>query len=183
VTAEYRAVVYDLDGTLARLDVDWEDCAGAVAAAYREAGVDMADADLWTMLEAADAYGLGDRVESVIADHERTGARRATRLPRADELRERTVPVGVCSLNCEDACRIALRNHDLLVDVDVVVGRDSVAERKPSPAPLIETLARLDESLTPHEALFVGDSDRDEETARRARMPFEWAYGDGSSNR
>jgi len=179
----HRAVVYDLDGTLARLRVDWEECARAVVAEYRQAGVDMADADLWTMLEAADAYGIGDRVEGVVADHERAGARRAERLPRAAELRERSVPVGVCSLNCEDACRIALRRHDLLVDVDALVGRDTVPERKPSPAPLLATLDRLDDSLSPTEVLFVGDSDRDEETARRARANFEWAYDDGPTRR
>ncbi len=179
----YRAVVYDLDGTLARLRVDWEACARAVAAAYERAGVDMTDADLWTMLEASDAYDIADRVEGTIADHERAGARRAQRLPRAGELRERSVPVGVCSLNCEDACRIALRRHDLLVDVDALVGRDTVPERKPSPAPLLATLERLDESVSPTEVLFVGDSERDEETARRARTNFEWAYDGGPTRR
>jgi len=183
VTDGYRALIYDLDGTLARLDVDWGECAAAVAAEYRQAGVELDDADLWTMLEVAPRYDLGDRVEGVIADHEQAGARRAERLPRADDLAGLDVPVGVCSLNCEDACRIALRRHDLLVAVDAVVGRDTVAERKPSPEPLLTTLERLDESLSPSEALFVGDSERDEETARRARMPYEWAYGDGPTRR
>jgi len=183
VTAGHRAVVYDLDGTLARLAVDWDDCAAAAAAAYREAGVEMDDADLWTMLEAAPQFDLGDRVEGIVADHEVAGARRAERLPRADDLAELDVPVGVCSLNCAEACRIALRRHDLLVEVDAVVGRDSVPERKPSPEPLLAALERLDASLSPSEALFVGDSERDRETARRARMPFEWAYGDGPTRR
>jgi phosphoglycolate phosphatase len=183
VTEGYRALIYDLDGTLARLDVDWEACAAAVAAAYRRAGVDLDNADLWTMLEAAPRYDLEDRVEGIIADHERAGARRAERLPRADDLADLDVPVGVCSLNCAEACRIALREHDLLVTVDAVVGRDTVAERKPSPEPLLTTLARLDESLSPGAALFVGDSERDEEAATRARIPYEWAYDGGPTRR
>jgi phosphoglycolate phosphatase len=162
----YETVVFDLDGTLVRLAVDWAAVADDVAATLRERGVDP-PASLWAMLEAADETGHRGAVEAVIADHERAGARESERLAAAD-----TVPegrVGVCSLNCEAACRIALETHDI-DEVGPVVGRDTVATEKPEPEPLLETVRRLDGS--PAETVFVGDSDRDEQTARRAGTDY-----------
>ncbi|WIV66024.1 HAD family hydrolase [Natrialbaceae archaeon AArc-T1-2] len=175
---EYDAVVYDLDGTLVRLEVDWDVATADVRDVYAEAGLDAAESSLWELLEAAAEAGLRESVEAVIATHEREGAREARRLPHADELRERTIPTGVCSLNCEAACRIALANHDLLESVEAVVGRDSVSNHKPHPEPLLEVVERLE--ADPGRTLFVGDSIRDEETARRAGTDFEYV-GDGPS--
>ena len=110
---EYDAVVYDLDGTLVELDVDWAAVADDVREVYAAADVEPPSTNLWDMLEGADAAGLDGEVESTIAAHEREGARSAPRLVLSDDLLERSVPVGVCSLNCEAACRIALEEHDL----------------------------------------------------------------------
>jgi phosphoglycolate phosphatase-like HAD superfamily hydrolase len=169
---DYGAVVYDLDGTLVRLAVDWDAAASDATAAFAEAGVDAADADLWSLFETAPEYGLADDVESILASHERRGAERATRLPHADRVPEWRVPVGVCSLNAESACRLALDRHDLLEHVDAVVGRDSVATHKPDPEPLLTTIDRL--GAEPSSSLFVGDSERDAVTAERAGVAFEW---------
>lgn len=173
--ADYGAVVYDLDGTLVRLAVDWDAAASDATAAFAEAGVDVAGADLWSLFETAPEHGLADDLESILAAHERRGAERATRLPHADRVPEWSVPVGVCSLNAEAACRRALERHDLLDHVDTVVGRDSVATHKPDPEPLLTAIGRL--GADPASALFVGDSERDRLTAERAGVAFEWADG------
>ncbi|WP_245977565.1 HAD family hydrolase [Halopiger aswanensis] len=175
---EYEAVVYDLDGTLVDLEVDWTDAARAVREVYDTAGVEPPSTELWDMLEGADDAGLRAEVESTLADRERDGARAAPRLAHADELLEQTVPVGVCSLNCEAACRIALEKHGLADAVDVVVGRDTVATQKPDPAPLLEAVREL--GVEPENAVFVGDSRRDELTAERAGTAFEYV-GSGPS--
>ena len=172
-STDYEAVVYDLDGTLVRLAVDWKAAASDATAAFAEAGVDAADADLWSLFETAPEYGLADDLEAILAGHERRGAERAIRLPHADRVAEWPVPVGVCSLNAESACRLALDRHDLLDHVDAVVGRDSVATHKPDPEPLLTTIDRL--GSEPSSALFVGDSERDAVTAERAGVAFEWA--------
>ena len=174
----YDAVVYDLDGTLVDLDVDWDAVAEDVLAVYEAATVEPASQDLWDLLENASAAGLASDVEETIAAHEREGAETSPRLDHADELLERAVPVGVCSLNCEAACRIALAEHDLEEAVEAVVGRDTVATKKPHPEPLLETIRTLD--VDPEEALFVGDSARDQLTAERAGVAFEYV-GDGPS--
>lgn len=168
----HETVVFDLDGTLVRLDVDWDAVALEVAETLRERGVTPPES-LWGMLETADSHGHRDAIEAVISRHERAGARSSVRLPAADTVPDG--PVGVCSLNCETACRIALTEHSI-GDVDAVVGRDSVATEKPDPGPLLEAIDRLDGD--PGGTVFVGDSPRDEEAARRAGTDYvdvsEW---------
>ncbi|WP_226007158.1 HAD family hydrolase [Natrinema salinisoli] len=175
---EYDAVVYDLDGTLVDLDVDWNAVAIDVRAVYDDANVEPPSDGLWDMLEAAADVGLAAEVEAAIATHEHDGARTSDRLARADELLERSLPAGVCSLNCERACRIALEEHALTAAVGPVVGRDTVGTWKPDPEPLLATIRALE--VDPERALFIGDSARDQRTAERAGVDFEYV-GDGPS--
>jgi len=167
----YEGVVYDLDGTLLVLDVDWTVVRREVATRLADRGVATDGATLWTLLERADAAGVGDVAEDVVATHERVGARTSDRLALASEL-PADVPVGVCSLNAESAVRTALERHDLLEAVDAVVGRDSVATQKPHPEPLLTVVNRL--GTDPGGTLFVGDSETDETTAERAGTPFQY---------
>ena len=169
--SEYDALVYDLDGTLVRLDVDWGAVTEEVAAVLRARGLET-EGSLWDLLQRAEEAGERHRraVEDVIADHERAGARSADRLPLADEL-PAGVPTGVCSLNCEAACRIALELHGLDGHVDAVVGRDTVTAHKPDPEPLLATVDAL--GAGPQATLFVGDSDSDRVTAERAGVDFQ----------
>ncbi len=85
---------------------------------------------------------------------------------------------GVCSLNCEAACRRALESHGLASAVDVIVGRDTVETQKPDPEPLLVAVDEL--GVEPADTVFIGDSARDEQTARRAGVEFEYV-GDGPS--
>jgi phosphoglycolate phosphatase len=170
--AAYDAVVYDLDGTLVQLTVNWAAVAADVLAVYAAAGVDPDSEELWHLLAAAERHGIHADVEATICRHERRGAERSRRLRLADAVADRSVPIGVCSLNCEAACRIALDVHGVADHVDAVVGRDSVATHKPDPEPLLATLNFL--GVAPEDALFVGDSPRDEETAERAGVAFEY---------
>jgi phosphoglycolate phosphatase len=166
----FDGIVYDLDGTLVRLVVDWDAVARDAAARFRDHGVDADGHDLWAMLDLADERGLRTEIETVIGDHERAGARDSHRLPLADRLGGHDVPVGVCSLNCEASARIALETHGLAAAVGAVVGRDTLPTRKPDPEPLLATLRRLD--VDPGRAVFVGDSPRDRLTADRAGVAY-----------
>lgn len=65
---------------------------------------------------------------------------------------------------------------------EIVIGGDSVAEKKPSPAPLRAAAAAL--GVASSAAVFVGDSNEDFEAARSAGWPFVWAaYGYGAGAR
>ncbi|WP_255149391.1 HAD family hydrolase [Halorarius halobius] len=167
---EYDAVVYDLDNTLVELAVDWEAVRQEVADALDARGLDP-EGDIWSMVSLAEENGHYGAVENVLSDHERAGARDAVRLPAADLL-PHDVPVGVCSLNCETACREALERHELDPHVGSVVGRDSGPWRKPAGEPLLAALDPL--GVDPESAVFVGDSDSDAETAANAGTAFSY---------
>ena len=163
-------VVYDLDGTLVRLPVDWGAARDDLAADLREYDLDPEGRDLWGLLDLVESTGHRDRFETVVGEHERDAAHEAPALALCEELRAHDGPVGVCSLNSEAACRIALDRHGL--DADVVVGRDSVESYKPDPEPLRAALSAL--GADPTQAVFVGDSERDRVTAERAGVRFRW---------
>jgi phosphoglycolate phosphatase len=174
VHSEYEAVVYDLDGTLVRLAVDWGAVAGAVVDVFEASGDDVSGMDLWAMMDRASGTDLEADVEAAVSEFEITGARESERLPTAAEL-PRPEPVGVCSLNCAEACHVALETHGLTEAVDAVVGRDSVTGQKPDPEPLLAAIEQLD--AAPERTLFVGDSESDEETATAAGTDFRYVSG------
>lgn len=170
MTTEYEATVYDLDGTLVRLAVDWKAAAEPIQAIIREHGDDAEADDALDLLPVADSLGINDEIEPHLARAECEGAGHSERLPLLDELIDSEVPVAVCSLNCEAACRRALATHGVREEVEVIVGRDSVENRKPHPGPLLTAVDRL--GVSPEKTLFVGDSESDAVTARRAGTDF-----------
>jgi phosphoglycolate phosphatase len=165
-------VVYDLDGTLVRLPVDWGAATVDAAEALQEVGLATNGHDLWGLLELARESGELETFESAVGRHEEAAAPKSNRLATATELKAREGPVGVCSLNCEAACRAALEHHGLAEYVDAVIGRDSVPTHKPDPKPLLAVLEAM--GCGPEEAEFVGDSERDELAAERAGVAFRW---------
>lgn len=170
---EFEARVYDLDGTLVRLDVDWDAAANDVIAVYEDAGVDVdPDRGLWDLLEAAGRHAIRDDVEAVLSEREIAGAEDSERLPLADEVDSTREAIGVCSLNCEEAVETALETHGLGRYVNTIVARDTIHEQKPAPEPLLEVLDRM--GATSVSTVFVGDSESDEEAAYRAGIPFQW---------
>jgi len=83
---EHEAVVYDLDGTLVGLTVDWDAARQTVVDRLAEYDVDAAAMDLWDLLAWADGTDAAAAVSAGISAHERAGAASAERLATADEL-------------------------------------------------------------------------------------------------
>ncbi|MFV0245521.1 MAG: phosphoglycolate phosphatase [Qingshengfaniella sp.] len=76
--------------------------------------------------------------------------------------------LGLCTNKPMAPCRAILAHLGLDSHFEVVLGGDSLPQRKPDPAPLHATLAALGDGQT----LYVGDSETDAETATRAGVPF-----------
>ena len=169
---EWDGIVFDFDGTLVELAVDWPAVEAELATTLADAGVGTAGASCWELLSEARDLGRQELAESVLAPREITGARESERLPLAGDVPSISGPVAVCSLNCEAACRMGLQVHELTDEVDAVVGRDTLDVWKPDPAPLLESIERL--GIEPANALFIGDSPRDRRTAVRAEVDFRW---------
>jgi phosphoglycolate phosphatase len=85
-----------------------------------------------------------------------------------DSLRDAGARLAVCTNKVERLTHLLLGALGWEGRFDAVVGGDTLAVRKPDPAPLLEAVARAGGGR----AAFVGDSITDAETARAARLPF-----------
>jgi phosphoglycolate phosphatase len=81
-------------------------------------------------------------------------------------LADANVPMALCTNKPEDAARHALIALEIGDFFDIVVGGDSLPERKPHALPMLSILERL--GTTPDRAVMVGDSANDLNTARAA---------------
>jgi phosphoglycolate phosphatase len=85
-----------------------------------------------------------------------------------DALRAEGARLALCTNKPERLTRLLLDALGWGKRFDSVVGGDTLAVRKPDPAPLHEAIARAGGGC----AAFVGDSITDADTARAARLPF-----------
>ena len=76
--------------------------------------------------------------------------------------------LAICTNKPESPTRSVLLHFDLQRLFPVIVGGDTLPQKKPDPAPLLETIKRMGGAP----ALFIGDSEVDAETARAAQVPF-----------
>lgn len=76
--------------------------------------------------------------------------------------------LAICTNKPEGSTRAVLRHFGLALHFPVVIGGDTLPQRKPDPAPLRAALAARGAGR----ALFVGDSEVDAETAQAAGVPL-----------
>jgi phosphoglycolate phosphatase len=87
-------------------------------------------------------------------------------LAMLETLAKRGHKLGICTNKSEGPTRAILRHFGL--DFPVIIGGDTLPQRKPDPAPLL----KAHELLGGGSVIFVGDSEVDAETARNANLPF-----------
>ena len=76
--------------------------------------------------------------------------------------------LALCTNKWEAPTRVILRAHDWSSLFEAVIAGDTLARRKPDPAPLLAASERL----SGRPVFYVGDSDIDAETAEAAGIPF-----------
>jgi phosphoglycolate phosphatase len=185
-----RAVLFDMDNTLLSSRIDY-------AAMRREVGGwlvregylapgEAEDDTTASLIRTAIGRGLAgdalDRVWAICARHEAEGMRGAALEPGAREtlerLRERGLTLALLTNNAEAAAERALDETGIRHCFDIVAGRESVPELKPSPAGVRAILARRPD-IPPDRWLAVGDSWIDGAAAAGAGVAFA-AYRAGS---
>ena len=168
---EFDAVVFDMDGTLLELDVEWP----AVHEEIMDMFGDVMDGPLSEysrpeLIELAREVGRYDELDGLLTEYEDRGAETSPALPLLDVAKTLECPIAVCTANALSAAELALNRHGLLDAVDVSVARGTVEEEKPHPRPLYECLASV--AVAPGNAVFVGDARSDAETAVAAGTNF-----------
>lgn len=167
----FDAVVFDFDGTLADLAVDW----GAVQADIAELLDDHLDRSLTEydrpeIFRIARDAGVYDDVESLLTTAENNAVPDSVLRPEGQAITSLECPVGICTANGSEPVRAILERHGLDETVETTVARDTLPESKPDPKPLLRCIEDL--SVAPGNTLFVGDKRTDAIAAHEAGASF-----------
>jgi len=177
----FRAVLFDLDGTLVDSVADIAEALNELLAAegrdpYPLAAVKrMVGEGVVRLMEKAfkEADGAPDRAERFMEIYTPRSTRLTVPVEGAfaalDHFKGLGIPLAVCTNKPDDAAREVLDGLGLLPYFREVIGGTSGLPRKPDPAILIEAARRL--GAEPANTLMVGDSLPDVAAARAAGMP------------
>lgn len=186
----FRAVIFDLDGTLI------DSAPGLrLAAAEMMAERGLPAPDLATIISfigrgvptlvarcldwaGADPDGQAPALSRFKAIYDADPMRGTTAYPSAREtliaLHDRGLRLGLCTNKSETPARAILAALDL-GPFDTVVGGDTLAVRKPDPEPLLHAARLL--GVPPDAILYVGDSETDWLTAQAAQVAYAHVEG------
>jgi phosphoglycolate phosphatase len=202
IPTDIRAVMIDLDGTL--LDTI-PDLAAAANATLAEIGRPLLGIDtiktfvgkgipnlvkrcltVGLYAEAEPSEGELERVLPIFKRHYGAVNGRETRiypgvLEGLDSFRAQGLKLGCVTNKAAAFTEPLLETVGLRRYFQVVVSGDTLAEKKPHPAPLLHICRAL--GVAPEEALLIGDSGNDVEAARRAGCPVvcvDYGYNEGA---
>jgi len=165
-----KAVIFDFDGTLAVLNIDFSLMRDRVFELIRRVGVredylkeryllEIID-EVYPILEKespARAETFYQEAHRILHDIELRAAEEGRLIPGTEEtlkmLRRKGIKVGIITRNCEEAVRKVFPSIDDYCDV--FISRDSIRRVKPHPDHLQAALKIL--NVTGEESLMVGD--------------------------
>ena len=158
-----RALICDLDGTLADLGIDWDDLRERVR---RLLGTDHPMRPIASSIpEAARTEEEAERAYRLVESAEMEAASRASADPELIEaisrLRRAGVRFAVVTMQGRRPAREALRRLGLLDMVDVLITREDSLSRREQLEMALERLG-----VEPQEAVFAGDSPWDASAGR-----------------
>ena len=178
-----KAVVFDFDGTLAVLNIDFSLMRERVFGLIREYGIRPETIQEKYLLEITDevyqalqlknpfdAEGFYRKSHAILHEVEMKAAEEGKLIPGTKaalkELRRKGIKIGIITRNCEDAVRKVFPSINSFCDV--FVSRNSVKKVKPHPDHLTYAMERL--KTSGEEALMVGDHIIDVQAGRGAGM-------------
>ncbi|WBU59962.1 HAD family hydrolase [Paracoccus albus] len=165
----FRAAVFDLDGTLVDSEPAWTKAKRTVAQRHN---VEITDAQM----VASEGRSMDELVQVVFAPPDKHAARAieeevfaeaAIWLPKLRrempgagtflrDVRDAGLKIAICSSSPENLILDALRQIEVLDQVDLVVSADPMPRRKPDPMPYRVTAERL--GMTPTEIIAFEDA-------------------------
>jgi phosphoglycolate phosphatase len=178
-----RAVVFDFDGTLAVLNIDFSQMRDQVFKLMRNHGIDESLIEEKYLLEIIDEVALilskrnssaaeefYQKAHLILHEIEMKAAEEGRMLPGVKEtlisLKRKGIKVGIVTRNCEEAVRKVL--PDIEKVCDVFISRDSIKKVKPHPEQLTSVVKAL--HVAGEEILMVGDHTIDIQAGKRVGM-------------
>ena len=178
-----HAVVFDFDGTLAVLNIDFSEMREQVFELMRKYGVNEEKIEERYLLEIIDevvqilnqkntsaAETFYQEAHQILHEVELRAAEEGKLLPGVEaalkSLRSKGLKVGIVTRNCEEAVRKVV--PDIEAFCDVFVSRDLIKKVKPHPEQLTSVLKAL--HVTGEETVMVGDHTIDILAGKRVRM-------------
>lgn len=177
----WKAVVFDFDGTLARLNIDFPAIRAALAVMTGRFGIPAGEAGHPHILEMiggaseylrsrdpGEAAAFHSEAHALLRQMEILAAQQGALLegtrPLLGELSRRFVRVGIVTRNCRDA--VLKIFPDIEECCGTFLSRESVPHVKPHPGHLLAALDRL--GVSPAHAAMVGDHPMDIQFGRAA---------------
>ena len=178
-----RAVVFDFDGTLAVLNIDFSSMREGVFDLMRHYGVGEELIEEKYLLEIIDevyqllweknpsaAEAFYQEAHQILHEIELKAAEGGKMLPGVEKalqfLRGKGIKVGIVTRNCEEAVRKVLPNIEEFCDV--FISRNSIRKVKPHPEHLTTAMKLL--NVSGEEAVMVGDHPIDVQAGKRVGM-------------
>ena len=175
-------IVFDLDGTLVNIGgfVEWRKAYDEIVKYYLDEGCDPSVVNaysanqLFNMLELIyqhmceecgeeKASEIHDSVNAILVKYEKTGANSCILMEGCldilDWLREKQIPLGICTSNSRQSAETALELQGIREYFQVIVGRTKEYSIKPDPAQLKKCFDDL--KVDPRKGMMVGDSHKD----------------------
>jgi phosphoglycolate phosphatase len=182
-----KAVVFDLDGTLASFNVDYK----AIRAEVKDflvkrglpASVLSLNESIFEMLKKAEIFmknngestkaisEIRNKALAIAEKYELEAAKTTSLLPGVLEtlkaLKKMNMKIGLCTINSEKSTNYILRRFGIAEFFDTVTPRNNVKYVKPSTEHLETTLKGLE--VKPEEVMVVGDGITDMKCARELK--------------
>ncbi|MDH5452748.1 MAG: phosphoglycolate phosphatase [Paracoccaceae bacterium] len=178
------AIIFDLDGTLIDSVPDLHAAVNRMLASEGKAPMDRAEVQsyvgngapvLVARVLAARDIDMGRHktlTDQMIADYTKRSAELTEVYPNVakalSDLQAKGYPLGICTNKPGAATTSVLAALKLDTYFDAVIAGDTLAEKKPHPAPLFAARDVLGATA----CLYVGDSEVDSECAAAAEIPF-----------
>ena len=178
-----KAVIFDFDGTLAVLNIDFSMMRERIISLVRFFGIEEGAIrerylleiidEVYSMIrekDSSDADEFYDRAHQILHEVELKAAEEGSLIPGTEAvlrmLRERSIKVGIVTRNCEEAVRKVFPDIDDYCDV--FISRDSVEKVKPHPDHLNSVLGAL--KVSGEETVMVGDHIIDIQAGKKVGM-------------
>ena len=183
-----KAVVFDLDGTVASFNLDYmivrSDVRGMLLKKGVPASVLLSNESIFEMLKKTEIFlknnGKSERAIQKVRNealaiaekYELEAAKTTGLLPGVVEtlkaLKKMSLKLGLCTINSDKSTNYILKRFGLAGFFDVIITRNKVKYVKPNIEHLEATLKAL--KVNPDEALLVGDGTRDMQCARELNV-------------